>query len=59
MLAWHDCVASLRVIALLFACGLQGKGEFTMEYQAHMPVTADVQAELTSQYRTARAAGNK
>ncbi|KAI3429283.1 hypothetical protein D9Q98_005379 [Chlorella vulgaris] len=37
----------------------QGKGEFTMEYQAHMPVTADVQAELTSQYRTARAAGNK
>ncbi|EFN59906.1 hypothetical protein CHLNCDRAFT_56440 [Chlorella variabilis] len=35
----------------------QGKGEFTMEYQAHMPVTADTQAELTSHYRAARAAG--
>ncbi|PRW60865.1 elongation factor G- mitochondrial isoform A [Chlorella sorokiniana] len=34
----------------------QGKGEFTMEYEAHMPVTGDTQSELTSQYKAARAA---
>lgn len=37
----------------------QGKGEFTMEYQTHSPVPADVQAQLTSQHKAARAAGNK
>lgn len=34
----------------------QGKGEFTMEYKAHQPVSGDVLAELTAQYRTAKAA---
>ncbi|KDD76285.1 GTP-binding elongation factor EF-Tu/EF-1A [Helicosporidium sp. ATCC 50920] len=29
----------------------QGKGEFTMEYKAHQPVTPDVLAELTAHYK--------
>ncbi|KAL4537141.1 hypothetical protein Ndes2526B_g04948 [Nannochloris sp. 'desiccata'] len=33
----------------------QGKGEFTMEYQGHNPVTAEVLATLTAHYKTARA----
>ncbi|GAB4816300.1 hypothetical protein N2152v2_003346 [Parachlorella kessleri] len=37
----------------------QGKGEFTMEYCQHSPVSQDVQAELTAHYRASRAAGNK
>ena len=28
----------------------QGKGEFTMEYNNHQPVTQDVQAELCQEY---------
>ncbi|CAL5219817.1 g1728 [Coccomyxa viridis] len=34
----------------------QGKGEFTMEYARHMPVTSDRQAELTATYKRDRAA---
>lgn len=37
----------------------QGKGEFTMEYSAHSPVTADTQAELTAHYKADRAAAAK
>jgi len=32
----------------------QGKGEFTMEYQNHSPVTSDKQAELAAQHTAAR-----
>jgi elongation factor G len=32
----------------------QGKGEFTMEYSSHQPVTQDVQAELTAEYGKTR-----
>ena len=32
----------------------QGKGEFTMEYSRHAPVTADRQAELSGEYRRTR-----
>ncbi|KAK9819578.1 hypothetical protein WJX81_004976 [Elliptochloris bilobata] len=31
----------------------QGKGEFTMEYARHAPVSADKQAELTGEYKRA------
>ena len=34
----------------------QGKGEFTMEYNAHTSVPGDVLAQLTAQYKTERAA---
>ncbi|KAL6771325.1 hypothetical protein ACKKBG_A25895 [Auxenochlorella protothecoides x Auxenochlorella symbiontica] len=34
----------------------QGKGEFTMEYQGHQPVTQDVLAELTSNHQAAKTA---
>ena len=34
----------------------QGKGEFTMEYSRHSPVTADRQADLTASYKRDRAA---
>jgi elongation factor G len=34
----------------------QGKGEFTMEYNAHAPVTSDVLAQLTATYKGDRAA---
>ena len=37
----------------------QGKGEFTMEYCQHSPVSQDAQAELTAHYKASRAAGNK
>lgn len=36
----------------------QGKGEFTMEYASHQPVTQDVQAELMAEYGKKRAAAN-
>ena len=32
----------------------QGKGEFTMEYARHAPVSADRQAELTASYKRER-----
>ncbi len=32
----------------------QGKGEFTMEYAAHQPVSQDVQAELVAEYGKSR-----
>ena len=32
----------------------QGKGEFTMEYSSHLPVSQDVQAELTAEYGKTR-----
>ncbi|KIY99494.1 putative elongation factor G [Monoraphidium neglectum] len=35
----------------------QGKGEYTMEYSHHAPVTKDMQDELTAHYQKARAAG--
>ena len=41
------------------AAASQGKGEFTMEYSAHLPVTGEVLSELTANYKAARAAGNK
>ncbi|BDA42638.1 probable elongation factor G, mitochondrial at C-terminar half [Coccomyxa sp. Obi] len=34
----------------------QGKGEFTMEYARHAPVSADRQAELTATYKRERSA---
>jgi elongation factor G len=37
--------------------GTQGKGEFTMEYADHMPVTKDTQATLIKEYQAKRAAG--
>ena len=64
-----DCgMAALRVdcgmAALRVDCGimlwldlvfwLQGKGEFTMEYSHHAAVGADVQAQLTSDFRGGR-----
>lgn len=36
----------------------QGKGEFTMEYHAHQPVSAETQNELTANYKANRAAGS-
>ena len=36
----------------------QGKGEFTMEYASHQPVTQDAQAELMAEYGKKRAAAN-
>jgi elongation factor G len=32
----------------------QGKGEFTMEYAAHQPVSQDIQAELVAEYGKSR-----
>lgn len=32
----------------------QGKGEFTMEYARHAPVSAERQAELTASYKRDR-----
>lgn len=37
----------------------QGKGEFTMEYQAHEAVTAEVLASLTAKYKSVKAAAAK
>jgi elongation factor G len=34
----------------------QGKGEFTMEYFQHQPVSQDVQAELCAEYGKTRKA---
>ena len=34
----------------------QGKGEFTMEYAQHQPVSQDVQAELCAEYGKTRKA---
>jgi elongation factor G len=34
----------------------QGKGEFTMEYASHQPVSAERQAELTATYKRERSA---
>jgi elongation factor G len=34
----------------------QGKGEFSMEYSHHAPVTQDVQAELTAHFAKSKAA---
>lgn len=34
----------------------QGKGEFTMEYACHQPVSAERQAELTANYKRDRSA---
>lgn len=31
-----------------------GKGEYTMEFKTHAPVTADAQAELTGHYKVSR-----
>lgn len=31
-----------------------GKGEYSMEFRTHAPVTADAQAELTGHYKGAR-----
>lgn len=36
----------------------QGKGEFTMTYENHQPVTQDVQNELMTEYGKARAKGS-
>lgn len=30
---------------------MQGKGEFTMEYKEHMPVSNDVQMQLVNNYK--------
>jgi elongation factor G len=34
----------------------QGKGEFTMEYKTHQPVTRDMQEQLIKKYKEAQAA---
>jgi hypothetical protein len=31
---------------------VQGKGEFSMEYQQHAPVTADIQAKLAADHKS-------
>jgi len=36
------------------ATGSQGKGEFTMEYKEHSPVSQDVQMELVNSYKAAK-----
>ncbi|KAJ8775277.1 hypothetical protein K2173_020281 [Erythroxylum novogranatense] len=35
----------------------QGKGEFTMEYKEHLPVSQDVQMQLVKTYKAGKAAG--
>lgn len=35
---------------------VQGKGEFTMEYKEHSPVSNDVQAQLVKNYKGTTAA---
>jgi len=37
----------------------QGKGEFSMEYRTHLPVTGGVQAELLLEHQKALAASAK
>lgn len=39
------------VIFLFFIFSTQGKGEFTMEYKEHMPVSNDVQMQLVNSYK--------
>ncbi|RVW15288.1 Elongation factor G, mitochondrial [Vitis vinifera] len=36
----------------------QGKGEFTMEYKEHSPVSQDVQLQLVNTYKANKAAEN-
>ena len=36
---------------LKFEHDFQGKGEFTMEYKEHLPVSNDVQMQLVSNYK--------
>lgn len=35
---------------------LQGKGEFTMEYKEHSPVSQDVQMQLVNTYKASKTA---
>ena len=37
---------------------VQGKGEFTMEYKEHSPVSQDVQLQLVNTYKANKAAEN-
>lgn len=37
----------------------QGKGEFTMEYKTHQPVTRDMQEQLIKKYKEQQAAENQ
>lgn len=34
----------------------QGKGEFTMEYKEHLPVSQDVQMQLVNAYKVSKGA---
>lgn len=33
---------------------MQGKGEFTMEYKEHAPVSGDVQTQLVNTYKASK-----
>lgn len=43
-------------VGLMIHPFLQGKGEFTMEYKEHSPVSQDVQMQLVNTYKANKAA---
>ena len=52
---WYMALMDLSSFAVLRWC-VQGKGDFSMEYKAHVPVAQHLQEELIAELRTQRAA---